>query len=350
MATKGELIQEFLTQNSFTDKKKAYQTFLKKSKVEVSMARFYNIWNKMLNEGILDDVSTIENDVVESDMNENDEEIKVIRIDKIWYPDSILTPFKSNTILDILYSEQGGILPATITMAPGESGVGKSTLILDYLGKIKQQNPKSKIGFISSEMNDIHLFKYSKRISFKGIDIMLLGEYRNPYKALEKFLETGYDIIFLDSFQDTVDKICADGFVRSKQAESMLLSLMDKVRKGNNQEKKYTAFICSEHLTKSGEYAGSTRRKHMTDAMLKFSFDENGDPNVEFVKNRDGAVKRKLYYKITKTNGVLYNSERFTRDEEVRKETREIKEQNEKQNMLFDQFFLTPQSNANINQ
>lgn len=316
--TKGALIKDFLNENSFTDKKLAFAAFNKKYKnVDVSQARFNFVFaEEVANPNTSGAVtSTV-----------TPQKVVLTNIDQIHFPDSILTPLKANTPLDILTSEMGGVLPATITMAPGESGAGKTTVLLDHMGKIKKANPKKRMLFVSSEMNSIHLFKYSKRIKFNNVDILLLGDYPNPAAALEDILKQGWDIVLLDSFQYTVDLIVGadEGAMKSTRAESWLLAIMNEVRLGANALALYTAFLCTEHFTKGGDYAGSSKRKFMTDAMMLFTYDKSDEPFIEFIKNRDGATKRKLYYKITSKDGVIFNSERFKKDQDTREEVSKV--------------------------
>lgn len=329
--TKGEQIKDFLKTNTIVDKKLAYEAFIKSTKIDVSFARFDYIWKTegtSFSPGITTPVTS-----------QVREKVKLVKISDIHYPDSILVPFKSNTPLDILASEQGGILPATITVSPGTSGVGKSTVWLEHLGNVKKQHKKARLLFISTEMNDIHLYKYSKRIKFDGVEIMLLGDYENPAYALEDVLKEGWDVILLDSFQDCVDKLVGAGLFRSTQAESWLLNQMDKTRKGENDLNLYTSFICIQHMTKGGEYAGSSKLKHMTDAMVMFKFDELEEPFIEYEKNRDGAVKKKLYFKIINGQGTVFNEHRFKQDEENKQEVSKVREQMTQKNSNFDEFF-----------
>jgi len=305
--------------------------FIKETKIEVSFARFDYIWKTKGN-----NVSQV---ILTPTISQVREKVKLVKISDIHYPDSILIPFKSNTPLDILASEQGGVLPATITVSPGKSGVGKSTIWLEHLGNVKKQHKKARLLFVSTEMNDIHLYKYSKRIKFDGVEIMLLGDYENPAYALEDVLKEGWDIVLLDSFQDCVDKLVASGLFRSTQAESWLLTTMDKTRKGENDLKLYTSFICIQHMTKGGEYAGSSKLKHMTDAMVMFDFDELEEPFIEYQKNRDGAIKKKLYFKIINGQGTVYNEHRFQQDEENKQEVSKVRNQISQKNTDFDDFF-----------
>ncbi len=318
MQNKGELIKAFLLKENPTDKKAALKLFSKTHKLQVSSARFHGVWKELYGDASGKPLSQT--------VNITPAKVLLTQIKDIHYPASVLTPIKSGTPMDILVSTDGGTMPATITVAPGESGVGKTTVLLEYLGKVKKANPKKRILFISSEMNKLHLFKYSKRIKFQGVEIMLLGDYKeNPCSAIEQIFQQGWDIILIDSIQDTISKIVASGTHKPTQAETWLLAEMDKTRDAKNDLKLYTAFYCTNHFTKGETYAGSSNLKHMTDAMVLFLSNDMGEPYIEYVKNRDGHKGKKLFFKIT-NNGVEFNANRFAQDEATKAEIGKVQE------------------------
>jgi len=333
MQNKGELIKDFLLANAnITNKNAALKLFIKTKKVDVSSARFHGVWKEIHGDSTGKPLAGTVSVPVKVALKE---------IKDIHFPNSVLTPIKSGTPMDTLVSTDGGTMPATITIAPGESGVGKTTVLLEYLGQVKKANPKKRILFISSEMNDLHLFKYSKRIKFQGVEIMLLGDYKeNPCSAIEQIFQQGWDIILLDSIQDSIAKIVASGAHKPTQAESWLLAEMDKTRSAKNDLKLYTAFYCTNHFTKGETYAGSSNLKHMTDAMLLLQADNLGDTYIEYVKNRDGSKGKKLYFKIT-DKGVIFNATRFAQDEETKAEINKVKEIVHSKSIEFDSFFPT---------
>lgn len=335
---KGEQIRSYLQTNNVnaaSDKKIAYKQFVKETKSQASYARFCFVWKEVLGDSTSVALTPTVNVPVD---------VKLKQIKDINFPDSVLTPIKSGTPMDILVSTDGGTMPATITVVPGESGVGKTTVLLEYLGQLKKANPKKRILFISSEMNELHLFKYSKRIKFQGVEIMLLGEYKeNPCSAISQIFQQGWDIILLDSIQDSIAKIVASGAFKTTQAESWLLTEMDKTRSAKNDKGLYTAFYCTNHFTKGETYAGSANLKHMTDAMVLLRCDEMEETYIEYVKNRDGSKGKKLYYKIT-NNGVVFNEQRFVKDENTKAEISKVQETIQNKDIEWNDFFkeLTP--------
>jgi len=323
---KGDFIKAFLSQNNITvADKQTYNAFLQANPgFDCSFVYFQNVAKgPRSNEG-----STAERlGLVGPFMRVVPQEItpaepivyETKRAADINFSDDILVPVKTGKVVDELISYAGGIMPATVVMIPGGSGVGKTTLMLELLGGIKKADPTKKVLFVSSEMNSIHIFKYKKRINFDELDVCLLSESETPWQELKATLQKGWDIVLLDSLADTINKIRCQMDFSEKVAEKEMLSLMDNIRRGNNEEGKYTTFLCTQHMTKGNVYAGSSNLKHMTDAMMELHQCEN-DENKKFIifsKNRDGKTLIKLYYSIVHT-GIEFDVERFVADQEVR--------------------------------
>lgn len=339
------MVKEFLKDKSFTSCSQAHQQFQTTIKETITYPQFNSIFRNCITEEIceLADESVSE--------NHEKEKIKLYTIEEIEkkFDKSILIPIKSNTILDDLVSTSCGTMPATISMVPGESGVGKTTILLYYLSKIREVNPKKELLFVSSEMNQIHMYKYAQRVKIPGIKILFLGDYDYPHEVLEEELKKGYDLVLLDSFQDTINKCMESIILSARMTEKWLLKLLDRTRLGNNEKKKYTAFLCTQHMTKGGTYTGSTGIKHMTDSMMMLRFDETDGITtyIEFCKNRDGSVRKRLYYSIS-DKGVVLDIERYKTDEAIKvAATTELirRKENEK---AFDTIFLGKQNDTSL--
>lgn len=352
--TKTQKVKSFLQGKSFAGCSQAMAQFQAEFNETITYPQFNAIWRTELANN---NFTVVEEPKVQTASNAGvlvvpEAEKEAIRfylpseIDEM-FDESILVPFESGTILDSIISTQGGTLPATISMVPGASGVGKTSVLLSYLAKVKQktdlkiaaenaaimaankglkkgQEPAPlkkfmKLLFVSTEMNAIHMYKYQRRIKLSGldIDILFLGQYDFPHDVLERALNEGYDIVLIDSFQDCVDRVVEAAGMGRGTAERWLLNLMDRTRLKGNKEGKYTSFLCTQHMTKGGTYTGSTRVKHMTDSMMELAFDENDQTYIEFNKNRDGSIRKRLYYKLTE-NGVEFDTKRFAKDAEIK--------------------------------
>jgi archaellum biogenesis ATPase FlaH len=247
-------------------------------------------------------------------------EPNIINVEDMEFPNFGLFP--TGKKIDDLFSDHeagGGLYGGTVNIVIGESGVGKSTVMLDLLASIVDQNPEAKILYISSEMtrNDI-MFYYRKTPAIGKVPTLLLMDYvKNGQLAqvLEKSFNGEHDVILLDSYQDVLVKLKEVHGWKSTKAESWLTNMMiDAAEKCGN------AVLAIQHMTKGGQYVGSTYLKHATTAMLEIRFDLTGQRYIEFSKNRRGGsgTGKRLYYKLDETGAVVYDTARFNETEEMR--------------------------------
>jgi predicted ATP-dependent serine protease len=135
-------------------------------------------------------------------------------------------------------------------------------------------------------------------------------------QVLEKtFNETDFDIILLDSYQDVLVKLKEVHGWKSTKAESWLTNMMIEA-----SEKKGCAVLAIQHMTKGGQYVGSTYLKHATTAMVEIRFDLSGKRYVELSKNRRGGsgVNKRLYYGLDDEGQVVYDDARYEESESIR--------------------------------
>lgn len=239
-------------------------------------------------------------------------DIKLVKMENKTFNPDLFKPLKTNTIVDSILSTEGGIFPGTNTIVIGEPGVGKSTVLLDWLANVQKSG--KKVLFLSGEMNEIDLYGYVNRFpKFGKIPIMFLGDYSDkPKQAIEQVLKQGYDVILIDSWAEVTAMVKEQmNWMRGK-VESWLLDLMEYNNKGNNDLNKNTAFICIQQMTKAGEFAGSNRIKHMTTSMACIRYDResgSGDRFIVFSKNRRGDTGTKIYFDMNKGENIDYNFE-----------------------------------------
>ena len=65
---------------------------------------------------------------------------------------------------------------------------------------------------------------------------------------------------------------------------------------------KFTSFLLIQQVTKAGEFVGSNKLKHMTDALLEMrrrSDRDGGDSYMSFQKNRNGKVEQELSFELS---------------------------------------------------
>lgn len=226
-------------------------------------------------------------------------ELEIVEIGNMQFPD--FKCFKTGTLLDKLFSDHedgGGIYGGTANIVIGESGVGKSTVMLDVLAKIKRNQPEAKILYISSEMtrNDL-FFYYSKMPIIAEVPTLLLMDYIQTgfVKAIEKALTGEHDVILIDSHQDIIVKLKDVLGWKSTYAEAWLTNLVIKAADGMGK-----SIFCIQHMTKGGTYVGSTYLKHATTSMMEIKFGPGNRRYLEFTKNRRGGslVNKPLFYSM----------------------------------------------------
>ena len=266
----------------------------------------------------------------------------VVEINKLDFPNFQL--LKTGTFVDELLSdheEGGGLYTGTVNIVVGESGVGKSTVMLDVLANIRMQNPDANILYVSSEMtrNDIYFYKEKTPI-IGDIPTLLMMDYiktGNMDKVIEEVAFNGdYDVVLLDSFQDMVVKFKDILGWKATYAETWLTNVMIDAA-----DKMGIAVMAIQHLTKGGTYVGSTYLKHATTAMLEFRFDSEGARYLEFSKNRRGGsnINKPLYYTLEEGK-IKYDQERFKSTQNVKKlESTELDRKREAED-TFNKLFL----------
>lgn len=239
-------------------------------------------------------------------------ELNLVQMNQMEFDPSLFTPMKTNTIVDTILSTEGGLFPGTNTVVIGDPGVGKSTVLLDMLASLKRQG--KKVLFISGEMNEIDLHGYVKRFpKFGDIPILFLQHYDGcVQEAIESVLDEGYDCVLVDSWAEVNDSFAEENNCTKKKAESWLLDLMDQHNKAKNKLDKHTAFVVIQQMSKSGDFIGSNRIKHMTTAMAHLKFDGRGRDAARYMifsKNRRGDVGEKIYFSLFRPNNVEYSFE-----------------------------------------
>ena len=235
--------------------------------------------------------------------------ISLVRGNELHFNESLFTPMKTNTELDVIFSTEGGLMPGVSMMIAGGPGSGKSTLVLDTLARLTQQGYKCLL--IQGEMDQIGHYKYCKRIpQFGCIQTLFLKEYiDNVKEVIEYVFNLGYDVIGIDSIAEVLDMYRNQNGGTAKQAETWFLKLQDETKKGKNEKGYYTSFINIQQFTKSDEFAGSNRLKHMMEAYAEVNRSKDGlERSIFFSKNRDCDKDFKIYFSIY-NNGVYFSYE-----------------------------------------
>jgi DNA repair protein RadA/Sms len=227
------------------------------------------------------------------------EKISITRGIDLKFNDSIMRPMKTNSELDVILSENGGLMPATNMVIAGGPGSGKTTLTLDMLARLTEEGHKTL--FISGEMDEIGYFKYCKRLPrIAKVPVLFLKNYADKLApTLIQVLDEGYDVVVIDSVAEVLGMFRDIYKTTEVAGERWLLELQDKHKMGNNSANTHTCFINIQQVTKAGQFAGSNRLKHMTDAMGIIKRDsDTAERRLQFDKNRDGNTDQVVTFTI----------------------------------------------------
>ena len=195
---------------------------------------------------------------------------------------SSATDRKSTQISELDRVLGGGLVPGSLVLVGGDPGIGKSTLLLQALGKIPSSSQSAL--YISGEESPQQVKLRANRLGIRGENIRLLAETRADLiaQAIEKDPPA---VVVVDSIQTVYDpKISsAPGSVSQiREVAARFLYLAKGLQ--------VPVFLVG-HVTKGGELAGPRILEHMVDTVLYFESSQ-GQPYriLRAHKNRFGST------------------------------------------------------------
>lgn len=221
------------------------------------------------------------------------------------YDKQLFQPMPTGKKIDSLLSSEGGMMKGTNYAFVGDPGVGKTTVLLDVLADMQEKG--NKVLFISGEMSRIDMVGYVKRFpKFSKLPILFMGDYieNDPLQVLEDVLSEGYDCVLVDSFAEVAVATVDFHGGTMKNAETKILNILEKHNQAGNKAKSNTSFMLIQQVTKSGNFAGSNRFKHMLTGMFFIKFDKDGGRFIFASKNRRGGESNKLFFSLNQVNNV----------------------------------------------
>ena len=263
-----------------------------------------------------------------------------VKMNDLTFDPKLFEPIKTGKPVDRLLSSSLGFPRSTNFMLVGDPGVGKSTIAMDILSDL--QLAGASVLFISAEMDRVDLFGYVKRYpKFGTLDILFLGEYldHNPKLIVERMLSNGYDIVLIDSFVEVQDTVKEANGMTTGATEKWLIDQMRNNNAGKNEKGIYTSFLCIQQVNKGGSFVGSNKLKHNTTGMMEARFEADGTRYIVFTKNRRGEVNKRMFFDLSATGDVKYDTTRYELDEAARQVLEDEKDALLKEGSSFDAAF-----------
>lgn len=185
----------------------------------------------------------------------------------------------------------GGLVPGSLTLLGGEPGIGKSTLVLQTVLRLRS----TKILYVSGEESARQLKLRADRIAENGeigghVQVVCEAMLETVFKHIEAVRP---ELVVIDSIQtiatENVDS--SPGSVSQiRECASMLL----KFAKESN-----TPVILIGHINKEGSIAGPKILEHMVDTVLQFEGDQHYMYRiVRAIKNRFGSTAELGIYEM----------------------------------------------------
>ena len=175
----------------------------------------------------------------------------------------------------------GGLVPGSIVLLGGDPGIGKSTLLLQYLSAISQHSP---VLYASGEESAEQIAVRARRLGLSSQSLKVMAENR-----LEALLET----VLLEKPQvlvaDSIQTFYSDELTAAPGSVSQVRECAARLVRFAKQSG--TTVILVGHVTKEGALAGPRILEHMVDSVLYFEGDSTSSFRlIRAIKNRFGAV------------------------------------------------------------
>jgi len=184
-----------------------------------------------------------------------------------------------------------GYVPGSVTLLGGDPGIGKSTILLQALGKIARTG--KTVLYISGEESAAQIKLRGDRMNVEEKKLLVVTE-NNLERIIEHTKKAKPDVVVIDSIQTmfTSDIPSSPGTI-SQVRESAGKFLQFAKATG-------TAGFLVGHVTKDGAIAGPKVLEHLVDTVLYFE-GERGHPFriLRTVKNRFGSTNEIGVFEMT---------------------------------------------------
>ncbi len=175
----------------------------------------------------------------------------------------------------------GGFVPGSIVLIGGDPGIGKSTLLLQYLSAISRDKP---VLYVSGEESAEQIALRARRLGLPGDNLQVMAENR-----LESVLDFAIRQPSAVLVADSIQTFYSDALTAAPGSVSQVRECAARLVRFAKQSG--STVILVGHVTKEGALAGPKILEHMVDSVLYFEGDRsNSFRLIRAIKNRFGAV------------------------------------------------------------
>lgn len=184
----------------------------------------------------------------------------------------------------------GGMVPGSVVLLGGDPGIGKSTLVLQWLSSLAQGG--QRVAYLSGEESSDQIRLRADRLGVKEEELYLMTE-NDLVKALPKIEKLKPSLLVVDSIQTVYQPELSSvpGSVTQVRECAGKLMFMAK--------SKGMTVVLVGHVTKEGSLAGPKILEHMVDTVLYFE-GERGSPYrlLRTFKNRFGSISELAVFEM----------------------------------------------------
>lgn len=185
----------------------------------------------------------------------------------------------------------GGLVAGSLVLLGGEPGIGKSTLVLQTVLKLKEK----RVLYVSGEESARQLKLRADRLNPSPMDCLIICEtsLENIFRHIQ---ETTPDLVVIDSIQ-TISTEAVEASPGSMSQVRECAARILKLAKQTN-----TAILMIGHITKEGALAGPKVLEHIVDTVLQFEGDQHYMYRIlRAIKNRFGSTAELGIYEMLQT-------------------------------------------------
>ena len=184
----------------------------------------------------------------------------------------------------------GGLVSGAVVLLGGDPGIGKSTLLLQTLGRMSDSVDAL---YVSGEESAQQIALRAQRLGMAGARVGFMAD-NSLESVIRVCRDASPDLVVIDSIQTLYTELIQSAPGSVSQVRETAAQL---VRYAKQSE---TTVVIVGHVTKEGAIAGPRVLEHMVDTVLYFE----GDPSSRFrlvraIKNRFGAVNELGVFAMT---------------------------------------------------
>jgi len=185
----------------------------------------------------------------------------------------------------------GGLVPASVVLLGGEPGIGKSTLVLQTILKLKDVLTL----YVSGEESAQQLKLRADRIGIDNDNCLLLCE-TNLDEIFKNIKDVSPQLLIVDSIQTVYSDALESSPGTISQVRECASSLLKYAKQSG------TPVLLIGHITKDGSIAGPKILEHIVDAVIQFEGDQNYMYRIlRSIKNRFGSTAEIGIYEMNHT-------------------------------------------------